>query len=115
MNLSTVIDNSEAVKSEALAWPDRARALRITDEASYVEGGELLKAIKALRNKIAQTFDDHIKRAFELHRALVGEKKAAEAPLTQAEGIIKHGLIAYTEEQERIVKDKQFEQWASRL
>jgi len=104
MTTDTVIDASEEVKSEALIWPDRARALSIRDQTSYVQAGELLKGIKALRAKIADVFDAHISRAHELHKALVGEKKAAEAPLTEAEQVLKHGLVRYSDEQERIRK-----------
>jgi hypothetical protein len=101
-NLQVVVNHDpEEVKSEALAWPERAAALKVTDAESYTAGGELLKAIKALRNRIADTFDTHIKRAHEAHKALVKEKADAEAPLTQAEGTIKRALIAYTEAEER--------------
>jgi hypothetical protein len=101
-DLALVIDNDpEAVRCEALAWPERAAALQVSDPASYEAGGALLKAIKSLRNRIAETFDPHIKRAHEAHKALVREKAEAEAPLTQAETTIKRALIGYTEAEEK--------------
>jgi hypothetical protein len=100
--LALVIDNTaDAVKAEALSWPERAKALTVTDSTSYEAGAALLKGIKALRNRIAETFDSHIKRAHEAHKALVKEKADAEAPLTLAEGTIKKALVAYTEAEER--------------
>src|SRR5690606_14674102 len=74
----------------------------ITDDASYTAAAELLKGIKALRGKIAETFDPHIKRAHEAHKALVKDKATAEAPLTEAEGVLKKTLVAYQQEQEAI-------------
>ena len=100
--LELVVDNAaDAMKAEALTWPERAAAVVITDPASYEAGGGLLKAIKALRNRIAETFDPHIKRAHEAHKLLVKEKADAEAPLTQAESTIKRALVAYTEAEEK--------------
>jgi hypothetical protein len=109
VELSLVVSNPTAdeVKADALAWPDRARALVITNEPTYIEAGTLLKGIKGLRAKIADVFDKHISAAFQAHRALVKEKADAEAPLTEAEGIIKRSLVAFSEEQERIRREEQ--------
>ncbi len=92
---------SDVVREEALSWPDRARAVQVVDNASYVVAAELLKGIKALRHRIGQVFDSHVTRAHEAHKALVREKRDAEAPLTEAEGLIKRALVTYTEDQER--------------
>lgn len=93
--------DASGVRSEALTWPERARAVTVRDTGTYLTACELLKGIKALRQKIADTFDPHIKRAFEAHRALCREKADAEAPLTQAERILKDATTAYDTEQER--------------
>jgi hypothetical protein len=98
-------DIDRAPVHEALAWPDKAAALVITTAESYTGAAELLKAIKGLRAKIAETFGPHIKRAFDAHKALVAEQRAAEDPLTQAESAIKGKLIAYDREQERIRRE----------
>ena len=92
---------SEDIREEALSWPERANAVRIVDNASYVNATELLKGIKALRRRIGEVFDPHVTRAHEAHKALVREKKDAEAPLTEAEGLIKRALVQYTDKQER--------------
>jgi hypothetical protein len=93
-----------AIVSQAQTWPDRARAVVIIDSASCVAAAELLKAIKALRATIAETFDPHCKRAHDAHKALVAEKAQAEAPLTEAEGLIKRALAAYEQEQQRLAR-----------
>ncbi len=93
---------SQAIKDEAVSWPDKAKAALITDHESYHGVAEFLLGIKALRKKIAETFDPHIKRAFEAHRALTKEKADAETPLTDAETLIKGRLAAWDTEQERL-------------
>jgi hypothetical protein len=106
--LSTVDESLDrSVATEALTWPDRARAAVVRDAASYEDAAQLLLGIKDLRRKIAETFDPHCKRAYEAHRALTKEKADAEAPLTQAERIIKDSLRAYDAEQERLRREQQ--------
>jgi hypothetical protein len=106
--LSTVDESLDrSVATEALTWPDRARAAVVRDAESYELAAHLLLGIKDLRRKIAETFDPHCKRAYEAHRALTKEKADAEAPLTQAERIIKDALRAYDAEQDRIRREQQ--------
>lgn len=92
----------QAEKAEARTWPERARAAVIRSVESYTAAAELLQGMKALRKRIAETFDPHIKRAFESHRALTREKADAEAPLAEAERIVKDAMVAWDTEQERI-------------
>lgn len=92
----------DTVKTEAQSWPERARAAIVATAEQYASAGELLKGIKSLRAKIAETFDPHVKRAHEAHKALVKEKADAEAPLAEAERILKAALIAFDQEQERL-------------
>lgn len=102
-----LVVNGERVTQRALSMPEQARAVRITDPASYERACDFLKGVKALREEISETFDPHIKRAYEAHRALCAEKKDAEAPLAEAERIVKNGLVAYDQAQERIRREEQ--------
>lgn len=107
MTPTLIVDNGKEVTAKALTWPEKAHALRVVDAETYDRAGELLKGIKALRDEIADTFDPHIKRAHEAHRALCREKQDAEAPLAEAERILKSGLSAYAQEQERIRREEE--------
>ena len=98
--VALVIDPAPA--AEALTWPEKAGGLAVTDSPTYTIAGEFLKGIKALRARIAETFDPHIARAFQAHRALVKEKADAEAPLQVAERAIKDKLVTYDQAQEQI-------------
>lgn len=104
--LELIVDGSQ-VTQRALTYPDQARALTILNTESYQAACEFLKGIKALREEIAETFDPHIKRAFDAHRALCKEKNDAQAPLTEAEGIVKRALVTYDTEQERLRRVEQ--------
>lgn len=90
----TVLEFPErkAVADASLTMPQQARELKVTDAPSYQRAAEFLKAIKALRQKAADTFDKHIAAAFRAHRDLVEEKRKVEAPLTEAEGVVKRAL-----------------------
>jgi len=98
------MEQTEAVALEALDIARLARALAIVDMPSYRRASELLLGIKALLERIADTFDPHIKRAFATHRGLLASKQATEAPLLEAERWLKGGLVAYDVAQEEIRK-----------
>jgi hypothetical protein len=102
--MATVIEFRAAddVTALALTWPDRARALTIENDTTYIEAGEMLKGIKALRKEVDDAFDPIIKKAHEAHKEACGQKKKAETPLLDAETILKRGLVAYETEQERL-------------
>lgn len=80
-----------------------AKGFRITSTDDYLKSADMLKGIKALLKQIDDTFDPHIKRAFEAHRGLVGEKKLHQQKPLEAEGIIKRAVLSYqlAEEQKR--------------
>lgn len=78
-----------------------AKGFKITSTEGYLKSAEMLKGIKALMKKLDDVFDPHIKRAFEAHRALVGEKKVHQTPLVEAEGIVKRAVLSYQLEEER--------------
>lgn len=99
MSSSSVIETD--VRERALTWPEQARRAVVRDGETYSAAAELLKGIKALRQEIADTFDPHIRRMHDAHKALLKEKAEAETPLTEAERIIKDALVAFDREQER--------------
>lgn len=90
------------VERKALSVPEKARSIEIKDNETFVRAGELLKAIKDIRREIDETFDSVIKKAHEAHKEAVAKKKKAEAPLLEAEGVIKPRIAGYLAEQERI-------------
>lgn len=92
----------DTVIDQALSWPQRAKALTILTAATYDEAGEMLRGIKALRKEIDATFTPIITKAHDAHKEACAQKKRAEAPLAEAEAILKQGLIGYQTVQEQI-------------
>ena len=88
------------LETKALAWPDLARQLVITDDPSFSSAGSMLTGIKDLRKEMDTTFDPIISKALDAHREAIKQKKRHEAPLVEAEMIIKRGLSLYRESQE---------------
>jgi len=101
--------SKDSLATEAVTWASRAKGLAIIDAESCTNASQLLKSIKALRHGIQTWFAPHIDAAMETKRraeasrkGLVDEKDRMEAPLVDAEGILKRGLLAYEEQQEQI-------------
>lgn len=99
-NLATPLD-AEEIETRALTIPEEAKAILIRDDESFQKAGRVLLVIKDLRSQINASFDPIITKAYAAHKEAVGQKKKVEAPLIEAEGIIKPRLASYHEEQER--------------
>ena len=101
------IPASRELAAEASGFLNASQTFKIATTEQYELAGDRLRGIKALRQKIAETFDQHIKRAHEAHKALVKEKSDAEAPLTAAEGIYKRAMLTFQQDQERRRQEEQ--------
>jgi hypothetical protein len=95
-------------------WAARARGLSIVNTADCINASHLLKSVKLLRSEIQAWFEPHIEAAMETKRkadaarkALVDEKDRMEAPLVDAEGVIKRALLAWETEQERFRQEQE--------
>lgn len=104
---TTTPENAPELEGQALTWPERAREVSIATEADYEAAAELLTAIKALRGKIAESYDPIIKAAHRAHKEAVSAKKKVEEPLAEAEREIKGRMAAWYEEQERQRREEQ--------
>lgn len=106
-NLSTA--GKTELEQETATWAQRARTLSITDAASCVQASYLLRSIKGLRTEIANWFSPHLEAASETKRkaeaarkGLADERDRMEAPLVEAESLVKRTLLAWETEQERL-------------
>jgi hypothetical protein len=99
--------STAAVAAEALTWPEQARALTITDSDSYLAAATMLKGIKALRSKISDTFGPLKAKSHAAWKAICDEEKKSDAPLTEAETLIKRGMSAYDAAQERLRREEE--------
>lgn len=96
--MSELTPQAVEISTKALTVPEQARTVEITDDESYKRAAEILLQIKDLRRQIDEAFDPIISKAHEAHREALGQKKRADAPLVEAEGIIKPRIAAYIAE-----------------
>lgn len=92
---------AEYLETAVVSYPDRARALTIDSADRYTAAGEYLTEIKALRHEIADTFDPIIRKAHAAHREACDRKRQVEAPLVEAEGLLKTSMARYVEAERR--------------
>jgi hypothetical protein len=86
----------ETLRAEATSVPATARTMPIEDDETFHAAGAILVRIKTLRTTLALLFNPHIKRAFDAHRALVEDRRRLDAPLADAEAVLKARLTAFT-------------------
>lgn len=91
----------QELQKKATFWVDLARSLQVTTPFEYEMAAEHLKTIKALGDEVDNTFDPIIKKAHEAHAEALAQKRKVRDPLTLAEGIIKSGMGAFTDEEKR--------------
>lgn len=106
--------SKDELAQQSVDWAAKARGLSIVDSASCVDASHFLKSIKLLRSEVQQWFEPHIEGAMETKRkaesarkALVDEKDRMEAPLVEAESVIKRTLLAWEAAQERLRQDQE--------
>jgi hypothetical protein len=98
---------TQELESKALSVPDRAKALTIATDQDFERAGEMLKTIKGLRAEIDETFDPIIGKAHEAHKEALAQKRKVDAPLVEAEAILKPRIAAYMQEQDRIRREQE--------
>jgi len=98
---------AQEITERALTVPEQAKGIVIKSHDDYARAGEMLLVIKDLRKEIDATFDPIIKKAHEAHKEAVAQKKKVDAPLVEAEGIIKPRISAWNTEQERLRREEE--------
>lgn len=91
----------EVVQAEVLPIPDQAKMIVVRDQPSLSKANDFFLTIKALRGKIAATFDPIIKKAHEAHKEALNQKAIIEAPLVTAEKYLNGQVTAYHQEIEK--------------
>jgi hypothetical protein len=114
MDTTTLVPTKEALATETQSWASRAAGLKIVDRESCTNASLLLRSIKSLRSQVAAFWEPHhdaaaeTKRKAEAARKLLADEQARmEAPLIEAERILKAGLLTFEADQERIRLDEE--------
>ena len=101
------MDEIKNVEVKALALPDQARQVRVIDNPSMEKANGLLTDIRAIRKEIQDTFKPLAEKAHQAHKAILEQQKKAEAPLVEAEGILKTQIKSYMDEVERLRREEE--------
>lgn len=104
-----LVPSKESLAAETRSWASRAAGLKVIDRESCLNASHLLRSIKTLRGQVQQWFAPHLDAAMETKRkaeaarkGLADEQARMEAPLIDAETILKRSLLTFEQEQERL-------------
>lgn len=118
MSNTALVQTKDALDAEARSWASRARDLKVIDRESCINASTLLRSVKTLRNGVEAWFAPHIEAAMETKRkaeaarkALADERDRMEAPLVDAENVLKRSLLAWeaAEEQRRLAEEQRLQ------
>ena len=100
--MNEAISQVEVVRQEVMPIPDQAKMIVVRDQASLSKANDFYLTIKALRKKIADTFNPIIEKAHAAHKEALNQKALVEAPLILAEKYLNGQVTEYKRKQDRI-------------
>jgi hypothetical protein len=113
-----LVPTKQSLDTEVRSWASRASELQIIDRESCINASTLLRSVKTLRRQVQEWFEPHIEAAMETKRkaeaarkALADERDKMEAPLVDAENVLKRGLLVWEtkQEQARLEEEKRLQ------
>jgi hypothetical protein len=122
--LSLAPPTKDSLQRDAMRWAAEVRSLTIDNVAGCVQASHLLRSIKGVRADIQRWFAPHVEAAMETKRRaeaarkqLVDEQERMEAPLVNAEGVVKRALLTWerAEEDRRRAEEARLQAEAQRL
>jgi hypothetical protein len=97
---------TKELTSQTQAWPDRARAVVVDTREQYESAAEMLLGIKSLRQQVEQMIGPVVRDAHAAHKSALALKKMADAPLDEAEQVLKKAMVAFRRAQEQRDKEE---------
>ena len=95
------------VEEKALSIVDQAKAVKVTDAATYTAAGILWKSIGDMIKEVKDTFDPICDKLHIAHREATAKRAKFLDPLTAAQKSVKGLMSAYDAEQERLRREEQ--------
>jgi hypothetical protein len=90
-----MVEPEKVVEQKALAIPDQAKAIKVTDKETMGKADEMQKNIAAMIKEIDGVFEPMAQKAFAAHREITGKWKTIKAPLEAADKTLKEGVKTY--------------------
>ena len=101
------MSEEQQFETQALEIQERSGVLAITNQATYDDANEFLRAMKDLKKKAEEHHNPIIKLAHETHKAATAALKKIVEPLSRAEFKVKTLMGGFLDEQERIEAERQ--------
>lgn len=97
----TAINLSPEIESQALALPDQAKLITVTDNDSMERANAFKLDIKAMIKEIDEWFKPLADKAFQAHRAITGKWNETTKPLKEADAHVTQQVKLYLAEVRR--------------
>lgn len=109
MNGSEAIDITPTieVESKALAIPEKAKLIVVSDNDSMAMADNTKAAIKDMIKEIDGVFKPIADKAFQAHRAITGKWKEVKAPLEEADAYLTGQVKGYLRKLEEIRQEEE--------
>lgn len=88
-------DETNAVEQKALAIPDQAKLIVVSDKDSMVMADNTVEAITAMMKEVDTVFKPMADKAFAAHREITGRWKTIKQPLEDAKTYLGNQVKAY--------------------
>ena len=110
------MEDKVRVEQKSLEVIDQAKAVFVVSNEDLQSAGEFLKNIKGLQKEINLVFDPIVKKAHEAHKEAKAQKTKVEAPLKEAEVLVKGAITKFTigEELKRRAEEKRLQEEAKK-
>lgn len=93
---------NQEIESKALAIPEQAKLIAVTDNASMERANTFKLDIKAMMKEVDDWFKPIADKAFQAHRAITGKWNETKAPLKAADDHVTNQVKLYLAECRRI-------------
>lgn len=94
------------IEKNAIARRDEAKALKVNSVASYNAAAEFALTLKEAEKSVGELYDEHCKKAHDLHKGLTSARKKLLDPIVEARKIVESLMSAWDKEQRRIATEK---------
>jgi hypothetical protein len=94
----TAINLDTQIESKALALPEQAKLIIVTDNASMEQANNFKLDIKAMMKEIDEWFKPLADKAFQTHRAITGKWNDTKKPLQEADAHVTQQVKNYLAE-----------------
>jgi len=100
-------DEVQVIKAEVATVVEAARSLQITTPVQYTGAADFLKSLKAAQKHVVGHFEKMKAATYAAWKSVTKEESDMLTPLTEAEALVKRGMLTFQAEQEAIRQAEQ--------